>query len=122
MTTDLTRDTTIELADDAVPDAEIERLMALLIPDDGWGMRMGAITYAILAVMARSERPYTLTDLWDVFADRERRTSFVEDEVSGDDQEVIRPYLSIEDDALFDGLARRIGRAIERSENAGEID
>lgn len=113
----MTRLETIRTYDDAAAqDAEIDEWMTALAPaDESWGLKTGPITENTLRVMARSDTEYSVIDLWKVFADPERRETFVEEELSADEQAVIRPYLSIEDDAIFAGLARQVGRYVERS-------
>jgi hypothetical protein len=97
-------------------DEPIDEWIDALSTDRGtWGVKMDAVTRSTLRVISRSETEYTMTDLYRVFADPERRSAFTYAERTGEDpHNGDLDHLTVEDDALFNGLTRRVRRFVEK--------
>lgn len=100
-------------------EVEIDAWMGALWPDkQAQWPKMTAITESALRLMGRSDIAYTLTDLWQLFADSMYRRAFIRAESRSDDSRDEIALLIGGDDALFSSLARRLRWHIEGSPSA----
>ena len=107
----------IDREDERAFDKEVEAIvddMRSIIRDESyWGSRMNVIFNTICRAMVRSEKPYTLVDMYYVLLDEEYREYFVEDIDDGVVPRCARMIADDMDQEDLDPLLRRLKKIVE---------